>query len=311
MLPLPPFAFDAPDRWEDAFGLAMAPGSRILAGGTDLLPSLKHRLFDPSVLVSLARLPDLTGVRDEDGGLSIGAMSSLSQLARHPLINRHAPALAAACATVATPTLQGMATLGGNLMLDTRCVYYNQPDGWRESLGGCLKADGLVCHVAPAGAGCYAAHSADTVPALWLYGASVELRSRRGVRRLPVSSLYGEDGRTWLRVQPGEILTRIHIPLAGAPVVHRKVRLRGSIDYAALLVAVRREGDGARAVLSALGPRPVEVSAERAEDLPELAWKAAKPLNTHVVSTTWRKHMARVEVRRALADLSRVEVAGA
>lgn len=311
MLPLPSFSFEAPDRWEDALALAHAPGSRLLAGGTDLIPSLKHRLFQPEVLVSLARLPDLADVREEQGGLSIGAMCTLRELSAHPIVLHRYPALAAACLTVATPTLQRMATLGGNLMLDTRCVYYNQPDGWRESLGGCLKADGQVCHVAPAGTGCYAAHSADTVPALWLYGATVELRSRRGTRRVPVAALYGDDGRTWLRVQPGEILARVHLPPAGGPVVHRKVRLRGTIDYGALLVAVRREGEGARAVLSALGPRPVEVHADRAEELPELAWRAARPLNTHVVSTTWRKHMARVEVRRALTELSRVGVAGA
>lgn len=302
MLPLPEFAFEAPDRLEDALALAALPGSRLLAGGTDLLPSLKHRLFRPERLVWLGRLPGLAGLREEGGELVIGAMSSLAEVAADRRVIARWPALAAACRTVATPTLQGMGTLGGNVMLDTRCLYYNQPAGWRAALGGCLKAEGEVCHVARTGAGCYAASSADTNPVLWCYGARLRLISVEGPRELAISELFGEDGREPVRLCPGELLTELVLPRVEFPVVHRKLRRRGAIDYGLLLVAVRREGEGATAVLSALGPRPVEVHAERAEDLPELAWRAARPLNTHAVSTSWRKHMVRVEVGRALAS---------
>lgn len=303
MLPLPSFSYEAPDHLDALLALAAAPGARIIAGGTDLLPSMKHRLFQPSTLVSLSALPELARIEDTAGGLRIGAAAPLSALRQHPLVRARYGALAEAAGTVATPTIQGMGTLGGNVMLDTRCLYYNQPDGWRASIGGCLKAEGQVCHVARTGAGCYAAHSADTVPALWLYGASLELASTAGIRRVPLAELYGEDGRTWLKIQPGEVLLAVHLPKPGAPVVHRKLRLRGAIDYGLLLVAARREGEGGRAVLSAIGPRPVEVYAERLADLPELAWAAARPLSTHAAPSTWRKHMVRVEVRRAIAHL--------
>lgn len=306
MLPLPPFSLEAPDRLHDLLDLAAAPGARILAGGTDLLPSMKHRLFQPATLVSLGRLPGLRQIQDTGGGLQIGAAVTLTELRQHPLVRARYPALAEAAATVATPTLQGMGTLGGNVMLDTRCLYYNQPDGWRAGIGGCLKAEGTVCHVARTGTGCYAAHSADTVPALWLYGATLELASTAGTRRVALSELYGEDGRTWLKIQPGEVLLSIHLPPPSAPVVHRKVRRRAAIDYGLLLVAVQAEGEGGRAVLSALGPRPVEVVAERIHELPELAWAAARPLSTHATPSTWRKHMVRVEVCRAVAALQRI-----
>ena len=303
MLPLPPFSWEAPDQLADLVALAAAPGARLIAGGTDLLPSMKHGLFQPQTLVSLADVAELRGIREEQGGLSVGAMCTLAEVAAHPLVRERYPALAAACRTVATPTIQGMGTLGGNLMLDTRCLYYNQPTGWRASLGGCLKASGTVCHVARTGTGCYAAHSADTVPCLWLYGARVALHGLAGSRDVAVSDLYGEDGRSWLKIQPGEILTRVQLPPPGAPVGHRKLRLRGAIDYAALLVAVQRTPEGSRAVLSALGPSPLLVQAAAGEDLAERAWAAAHPLSTHAISTTWRKHMVRIEVRRALAAL--------
>jgi 4-hydroxybenzoyl-CoA reductase subunit beta len=265
------------------------------------LPSLKHRLLQPAPLVSVAGVDALTGIRAEGAGLSIGAATTLREVANDPRVAARYPALADACTTIATHTIQAMGTIGGNVLLDTRCVYYNQPAGWRDALGGCLKAEGTVCHVARAGRGCYAAVSGDTVPVLWLLGAELELASVQGTRHLLLRDLFTDDGRTWLRIEPGEVLVRIHVPAPAAPIVHRKLRARGSIDYPLLLVAVQREGRGARAVLSALGPSPIEVQADDADDLPEIAWRAAHPLPTHLWSTTWRKHMVRVEVRRALA----------
>jgi 4-hydroxybenzoyl-CoA reductase subunit beta len=303
MLPLPPFSYEAPDRIEQAIDLLAEPGSKLLAGGTDLLPSMKHRLFQPSTLVSLRKLIDLQGIRVEGRGISIGASTTLLQLRSDPWIQTHAPALVAAASTVATRTIQAMATLGGNLALDTRCTYYNQPEGWRRSIGGCLKCEGSVCHVARTGDGCYAVHSADTVPVLMLMGAEVEIQGPTGVRRLELSDLYdGEDGRRWLRLELGEIITRIHLPSPATNIVHHKVRLRAAIDYGALLVAVQPRGQGARAVISALGPAPIQVEVDHADDLVEAAFRAARPLNTHVVETGWRKHMVRVAVRRALEE---------
>jgi 4-hydroxybenzoyl-CoA reductase subunit beta len=302
VLPFPAFSLERPDRLDDLLDLAAVPGSRIVAGGTDLLVSLKHRLLHPTPLVSVAAIQSLRGIHALDDGLSIGASVSLREVARDPLVVSRYPALAEACATIATHTIQAMGTIGGNVLLDTRCVYYNQPAGWRDALGGCLKAEGTVCHVARTGKGCYAAVSGDTVPVLWLMGAELEIRSSGGERRVPIRELFTDDGRTWLRIQPGEVLVRIHLPAPGAPIVHRKLRARGSIDYPLLLVAVQRDEGGARAVLSALGPSPIEVRADVADELPEIAWRAAHPLPTHLWSTTWRKHMVRVEVSRALAS---------
>jgi 4-hydroxybenzoyl-CoA reductase subunit beta len=305
MLPFPRFDWERPSDVDAAVRALAQPGAMPVAGGTDLLPSVKHRLFAPSTLVSLSRLAELRDVSvTPDGGLSLGAAVTLREVSRLPLVRARWGALAAACATVGTPTIQAMGTLGGNLLLDTRCLYYNQPEGWRTSIGYCLKKDGTVCHVAPKGRGCYAVHSADTVPPLWLYGASVELAGPNGRRVLPVAELYRDDGAAPLAVVRGEVLTRVMLPPHPETVVARKSRSRAAIDYGWLLVAARRDPEGWRAVVSAVGSRPVEVAAGDPEGLVEAAFKAALPLGTHVLPAHYRRKMVRVEVRRALASLT-------
>jgi 4-hydroxybenzoyl-CoA reductase subunit beta len=306
LLPFPEFDYAAPSSLREAVSLLCTPGARVLAGGTDLLPSLKHRLFEPSLLVSIRRLPELRAVELlADGTLALGAGLSLQQLSRLPALSSY-PGLQDACRSVATPTLQGTATIGGNILLESRCLYYNQPIGWRDAIGGCLKCNGAVCHVAPKGRGCYAAHSADTVPTLWLLGAQVELVGPAGVRLVPVSALYSGDGLRPMLLQPGEILTRLLLPPAEAPTVHRKLRTRAAIDYGLLLVAASRTQNGYRAVVSAVGPAPIEVQGESPEDLAEAAYRSVQPLGTHAPAPTWRKKVLRVEVRRAAESLKEV-----
>lgn len=315
MLPLPTFSVLSPRGVEDAaLMLADHPNARLIAGGTDLLPSMKYGLFTPPTLIRLGGIQALQEISDlEGGGLRIGAGVTLRAVGRDARVRRLYPALAAATRTIATSTIQAMGTLGGNLMLDTRCAWYNQSTFWRGALGGCLKChsapEGAICHVAPKGKGCYAAHSADTAPGLLLYGAEVELVSTRGARRVAVSALYGDDGRDWIRRAPDELLSAVILPPPppGA-VVHRKLRARGSIDYPLLLTAVAFDPEaGPRVVVSSVGPRPVELSgvAEAwgqggADAVAEVAYKQVSPLSTHVWPATWRKKMVRVEVRRAL-----------
>ena len=302
MLPLPRFRLDRPDTLADALA-CVADGAVPIAGGTDLLPSMKHRLFEPARVVALSGIASLRSIAAVDGGLELGAAVTLREVARDERVQRLFPALVDAAHTVATPTIQAMGTLGGQVALDTRCVFYNQPAGWRASVDGCLKKDGSVCHVAPKGTGCYAAHSADTIPVLWLHDAVIALASINGAREVPLRDLYGEDGRTWLGVRPGELITSIRLPAPTSSVVHRKVRLRSAIDYGALLVAVAASDQGLRAVVSAVGPRPVEVVGATPEALAEAAHAAAHPLATHLHPVPWRKALVRIEVLRAAAAL--------
>ena len=304
MLPFPVFAHVAPTSVSAAVAAIASPGARVVAGGTDLLPSMKHRLFEPTLLVSTRRIAGLRDVgRADVGGMWLGSGLTLREVSRLPEVKAEYPGLVAACRSVATPTIQAMATLGGNVLLDTRCMYYNQPQGWREALGGCLKKDGSVCHVAPRGRGCYATCSADTVPTLVLLGAEVELVSTRAVRRVPVAELYREDGIAPIRMEPDELLTRVWLPRSAGATVHRKLRPRQAIDYAQLLVAAGGQKGAYTVVLGAVTSSPVRVSGADAEAVAEAAWRAVQPLATQLSAATWRKKMVRVETRRAVEAL--------
>jgi 4-hydroxybenzoyl-CoA reductase subunit beta len=274
MLRLPQFELARPRTVSEAVTLLSeaGPSAMVVAGGTDLLPNMKHELFTPDVLVSLAGIEELRGVREiENGWLAIGAMTSLSAVAEHPLLRRRAPALAQAASIVAGPQLRSMGTIGGNVMLDTRCQWYNQTYFWRQALGYCLKKDGALCHVVAGGKKCVAAASNDTAPALMTLSATLEIEGPEGRRSVPIDDFWVADGIFNKRLEPAEIL--VEVRLGPTPPGHRgaygKLRDRGSIDFPLLGVAARLDLDDSGAVadadvvLTALAARPVRVQKTR------------------------------------------------
>ena len=326
MLVLPDFELVRPTTLHDALqALSGAPGdAMILAGGTDLLPNLKHGLHEPRRLVSLRRVDGLRGVRETaDGGLFIAAGTTLTEIARHPVVTARYPALAEAAGLVAAPQLRNMATLGGNLCLDTRCVFYNQTRFWRGALGYCLKKEGDVCHVVSAGGRCVAAFCADTPGPLIAYGAEVDLASVRGTRALAVKDFFRADGVAHLARTADEIVTGVRLPrpAPGLCAAYRKLRPRGAVDFPVLSVAVSAALDGSArvesltVVVGALGARPRLVG--RVEDLARgrvldveatgaiaaEAHRQCRPLPNINVDPDWRREMVPRLVREALAGL--------
>lgn len=325
MLRLHPYVYHRPAGLTEALALlAEHAGDALpIAGGTDLVPNMKHGLFEPGHLVALKSVAELHGIEERDGALVIGAAETLHDVARHPLVGRYAPSLARAAGLVAGPQLRSMGTIGGNLCLDTRCTYYNQTRFWRQALGYCLKKDGDTCHVTKVGKKCVAAHSADTPPVLATLGAAVELASPDGIRRVDVADYFVADG-IWNTVrEPGDIVTAIHIPRppAGRRAAFHKLRQRGSIDFPLLNVAAAAEldEDGAvldlRIIVSALGSRPravtglEDIAVGHALDddviagVAERARARCHPLTNIIVDTEWRRAMVPVLVRRALEDM--------
>ncbi|HEX2167017.1 MAG TPA: FAD binding domain-containing protein [Longimicrobiales bacterium] len=310
---------------EAAHLLASHPGrARLIAGGTDLMPNMKHGLFTPQHLIALKQIRELHGIEEQGRELVIGAAESLSGVSRHPLVRQHFGSLARAAGSVAGPQLRNMGTIGGNLCLDTRCTYYNQTHFWRNALGYCLKKDGDVCHVTKVGKKCVAAHSADTAPVLMTLGAVADLESANGTRSVPVSEFFIADGientvREW-----NEVVTRVRIPLPSrnTRTAFRKVRQRGAIDFPLLNIAVAAELSGdlevedMRIVVSALGSRPRVVSGldkvakgrpldESTRDaIAQRAFQQCHPLTNIIVDPEWRRAMVPVYVKRALADLA-------
>jgi len=322
---LPPFTYLAPVSVTDAVKLMAdhGPAAMLVAGGTDLYPNMKRRQFEPSVLVGLRGIRDLTGVRGSAAtGMTIGAGTILTAVSEHAEIARSYPALATAAGLVSSPQLRNMGTIGGNVCVDTRCNYYNQSYQWRKAVNFCMKKDGEICLVAPGSHRCWAVSSSDTAPVLWSLGTKVRLVGPKGERVIPISALYQDDGIQYLSKQPGEVLTDIVLPPAeGWRSSYLKLRRRGSFDFPVLGVAValRMEGDTVKEAAITLGavasqPRPAPDAAallvgqrlgpELIERVAEAAYRPSKPLDNTDLTHPYRKKMTRVFVARALKGLA-------
>jgi 4-hydroxybenzoyl-CoA reductase subunit beta len=330
MLTLPRFAFIKPRSLDEALvHLGEHAGeSLIVAGGTDAVPNLKHRLHEPGYVVHIGGLGELHHIRHEADGLRLGALVTLSELAGEPRIRREFPSLAKAAGLVAGPQLRNMGTLGGNLCLDTRCTYYNQTFFWREALGFCLKKSGTLCHVVPAGKRCVAAHSSDVAPVLIALEAEVEIATPAktpGVpgtrRRISVDEFFVADGIHNNVLVPGEIVTGVFIPARsrGLAAGYQKLRPRAAIDFPMLSVAfaARLAGgraESARLVVSAIAARPRVITGVEAivggrplddgaaDALAETAHRQCHPLINVAYDADYGREMVPVYVRRAVRE---------
>jgi 4-hydroxybenzoyl-CoA reductase subunit beta len=327
MLRLPQFGVEAPQTIEGVIAALGRPGARLVAGGTDLLPNLKHRLEAPELLVSLARVEALRHVVVDGaaGVLRIGAGVTLTDLSLHPEVRRLLPSLAEAAGLVASPLIRNAGTIGGNVNLDTRCRYVNQSHFWRSAIGGCLKSEGDVCHVVPGGRSCVAAMSSDCVPVLVSLDAEVVLVSARGERVVAMDDYYDTDGTAHVKRAADELTTELRVPLPTGPrrSTYQKWTVRKSIDFPLVSIALRFDLDRdavdatvARAVvcLGVLAARPKRIKADAVvgrrlddpdmhERLAELVGKQGKPLDNVPYEAAYRRKMLPVYTRRALARL--------
>jgi 4-hydroxybenzoyl-CoA reductase subunit beta len=320
---LPPFRYVVAQTAREAATILAdhGPAAMAVAGGTDLLPNMKRRQFEPKVLVGLRGIAEAAGIA-ANGGLRLGALATLTEVAEHRVVSARWPSLARSAGLVSSPPLRNAGTIGGNLCVDTRCNYYNQSEFWRASVGYCMKKDGDICLVAPGSRICWALSSSDTAPVMISLEAEVTLVGPQGERRVPARSLYGPDGIQYLTKRPEEILTQIHVPAReGWLMNYRKLRRRGSIDFPILGVAaavrlVKGRVEEARIVLGAVHVAPVEATdaqeflrgkrldVETIEMASGIAYKPAKPLDNADLVYSWRKRMARIEVARALRELA-------
>jgi 4-hydroxybenzoyl-CoA reductase subunit beta len=326
MLRLPQFGVATPDSIAAVLSILAEKGEKasIVAGGTDLVPNMKHRIVEPELVISLEGVKELRGIRiEDDGTLVIGAMTRLDAIANDAQVLARAPVLAQAAGIVASPQIRRMGTLGGNVMLDTRCRYINQTHFWRKSLGFCLKKDGTKCFVVAGGQKCVAAASNDTAPALMTLGAELVLRTAKGERRAKIDQLWQVDGIYNKKVETGELLTEIRVPkqAQGHRGAYGKLRERGSFDFPQLGIAVRLDESAgtitdADVVVVALQARPLRVkdvaealrgtkigdaSFENAvRTVGDRAYKHCHPMPNIPGDPDYRHEMVRVYVKRTL-----------
>jgi 4-hydroxybenzoyl-CoA reductase subunit beta len=296
------------------------PDSAFIAGGTDLVVNMRHGIKRPALLIDLTNVAELGGIESGPDGVRIGAGVTIAALAADPAIVERFAAVAQAAAAIAGPAHRTMGTVGGNLCLDTRCVYYNQSDWWRRSNGYCLKHRGDVCHVAPQGERCHAAFTGDLAPALLALDAEIEIAGPQGRRKIPLGDLYVEDGRAHLGLGAAELVVAVRLPKDPPHSAYAKVRTRGAIDYPLAGVAVALATDDGvitrlRVAVTGTNSRPFLVTGadgllgKRIDDkalaqIDRLVQKQVQPMRTTIASAHYRRLAAAALARRLVTQLS-------
>jgi 4-hydroxybenzoyl-CoA reductase subunit beta len=307
------------------------PASRLIGGGTDILVNIRRGIEKPPVLIETNQVAELHGIVANEREIVVGASVKLAELAQHPAVLKHYPAIAAAADSIAGPTHRHMGTVGGNICLDTRCIYYNQSEWWRGANAHCLKTElGQMCHVAPKSKGvCFATFSGDLAPAFLLYGGEIDLAGPDGTRTVALKDFYTGyakqdgstgDGRTYLAIKPGEIVLRVRARnSAGLSSAYDKIRIRKSIEYpvAGVAAALARKGDtlaDLRVAFTGTNPRPVLLDGTAAlcgnpltdatlAALDDLCRDQLMSMKTTFTPGTYRRRVATVMAKRLVKRL--------
>jgi len=317
---LPKFRLAEPRTIREAIAVRDGhPGGRFIAGGTDLMVNMRRGISSPELLIDLSGIDELTEIQIRNDGVTIGAGVTIAALAGNDVIAARYHALAQAAAAVAGPGHRTMGTVGGNLCLDTRCIYYNQSEWWRSANGYCLKNRGSICHVAPQGQRCHAAFSGDLAPALLALGAEIDISGAQETRRIPLGQLYVEDGKAHLALADGELITAVHLPSDPPPSAYAKIRTRGAIDFPLAGVAVALATSGASIVslhvaLTGTNSRPFllagtdgfvqrSVDDKLLQEVDRLVQKQVQPMRTTTTSANYRRLAAASMAKRLIATL--------
>ena len=317
---LPAFRLHRPATVDEAIEIARASDGDFdyVAGGTDLLPNYKNRLNPRRNVIALWGILELCA----SGKSDYGAMARLASLGQGTELRRRYGGLADAVNEVATPLIRQQATLGGNLLVETRCYYFNQSHDWRASKGYCMKADGDVCLVVPQKEICYAIYAGDTAAPLITLDATVRIQGFQGERDVRLRDFFQPDGIRKNVMEKGDLITRILMP-PGAEKYrsgYMKLRLRDSFDFpdAGVGVAVRLDGDvveDLQIAVTAVSMTPqtfpevtAPVSGERltpdlVEHLADTVAAKTQPVRNVMFPPQYRKRMVGLFTRRLLSRL--------
>lgn len=311
---LPPFQFLEPTNVEEALSMINTQKEtvKIMAGGTDLLNRMRLRLIEPAFVMNIGKLPNIDGIDVGETETVIGANTRLKDIARSPLLNQRFRAIAEAAFLVASPAITNMATVGGNLLQNTRCIYYDQSGMVLNGLGRCRKRGGTVCLAVKGGKRCFSVYQGDMAPALIAFDAKCVLEKKGSTRTVAVTELFTGNGVTPFAIGPDELLTKIIIPqpkgMFGS--AYRKLRLRGSVDYplasAAAFVSVTKdkEVNACRVVIGAAGAGPKVIDGPSCEaNLEGIAQKAydyAEGIDNLQMAGAYRRKMVSVLTKRAI-----------
>ena len=313
---LPKFDYFEPKDINEAVSILQnEPAARILAGGTDLLVNMKHRVECPPVVVNIKRLADLNYIRQDNGDIRIGALTPLKEIYMTAPVKDNLPGLAQAASAVGSYHHQVMGTLGGNICQQNRCKFFNQSQWWRRSRPTCFKAGGEICHVVNKKEICYSTYCGDLAPALLTLNAAIRVAGNGGEREISLKELFTGNGIAPLNLDGAEILTEIVIPRVSTKgfLIYMKFANRASIDFPIVGTAFWASTDQNkyRVAFTAVDRKPLralnieaclqdkELNDENITEACDLAAKEAKPVKTSVYSASYKRKMMGLLLRSA------------
>ena len=320
---LPPFELHNPNSIKEAIEISQKvknEGFDYVSGGTDLLQNYKNRLNVKPHLISLKNIKETTSIKD----FNIGAMVTLDEISKSKILQSNFPGLIEACSQVGSILVRKTATIGGNVLIDNRCYFYNQTPFWRTSLGSCLKAEADECRVIPQKEYCVATFSSDSAPMLVAVDAKYELEGKSGKRIVKSGDFYTHDGIKRNFKDESEIITRIKIPKRTMDLKtgYEKIRVRDTFDYPLVSVAAAlktnkdKKIEDMNIVLGAIGTYPIinkdttnafvgeKISNSIIEEISEKIQKKAQPYNNLTMPVSYRKKMVGVLCKRLLKRLT-------
>lgn len=281
---------------------------KFIAGGTDVMVN-KYQGNDSSLhLIDITGLEELKGIWNDDEFVYIGALTKLDDLKKSTILSTDFPVLMEAAKAVGSPLIRKTATIGGNILCENRCIYYNQSEWWREAAGFCLKCNGNICIASGGKKACFSEFVSDTAPYLISINAKVKLINPEGESVIALEELYTGDGVNSKIIDNTTILKEIMIPLSqGYRSVFKKLRQRESLEFTSLTTAVSVDHQNViRIVLAGVDPKPVLVTGSLADDKEELIKKAIKrgrSVENDMFSRIYRKEMIGVFLRDSFQQL--------
>jgi len=295
---------------------------KIVAGGTEVVVMMKLGLSAPLYLMSLKKIKVLRGIRKTKNEVIIKSSTSINEILQSPLINKNFKSITQAAKLLAAPPIQNRATIGGNILQDTRCLYYNQSEFFRSGLKPCFKVGGDICHAVKGGKRCFSVYQGDMVPSLISFGSKIKLEKKDSSRTVLLSDLFTGKGENPFSIQPNELLTEIVIPLHNCNYgsSYEKLRIRKGLEYplvsAAVFLSENTDGnlDNVRIVIGAAasGPKIIEnasiylkrknSSDEDVDEIANISDNLSEMVNNLSVSAAYRRKMVQVVTKRSLQN---------
>lgn len=283
--------------------------SKFIAGGTDMMVNKYQGNDTTQHLIDISGLDELKSIRKDDNHVYIGALVRLSDLKKNSDITNEFPVLLQAAHAVGSPLIRQTATLGGNILCENRCIYFNQSEWWREAVGYCLKCNGNVCIATGGKKACFSEFASDTAPALIALNAKVKVYDSFGERIMAIEDLYSGDGIKPKTIGNDCLIKEIMLPRGqGFKTFFKKLRLRETLEFTSLTTAVSLNNkNDLRVVLGGVDPKPVLIKAKLNDDKDELIKKAIKggrAVENDMFSRTYRRDMIRVFLKEAFITLN-------